>query len=1734
MCGTAICHCRLILTIIVVSLISKINVSGQFLSVSFEDGVEDHSGRIDLTRLTLTFSQQTGEYEVLLESTSSARFQGEFLVGVNLFNGDLGTSALDPSYFHSNAEVLWQDCPSPFYRLSGIDPRLIQWSAGDRIAAGGPEPLGLPDGFTVFSSGLASTTDVTQGDDVVGAGVFRVLETVGEFPEPESPPSATEDFFELEEDSAEQLFDVLKNDCSASILAEKLAIAQIIEVSILGQIKVVDDRIAYAPPMDFFGVERLEYLVTDPFGNIDVGSVVITVSPVNDPPVALDDQFEISGRVPRHVVDVLANDSSGPDPDESLTVLSFQSDPKLGRVTLEDGLLVIEPTGEFHGETTIAYVLSDGNGGQASAVASIRVNSPNRNPTALDDSVSAFEETVLLIDVLANDSSAPDEGELLSLLSVGESLEGASVSILDGKLSYLAPKDFFGVDVFSYTISDDRGGVSQASVRVTVSNVNDPPFARDDFFNIGESPLPQVIRPLLNDGFSPDPPESLVLSDVRYSGSSASLLIVENEVLVVAATGFMGVFQFQYGIDDGNGGQDTGVVTVSVRDLNNPPIATADIIGIEDNGQVALINVLENDSSEPDRDEVLRIISVVGDGVPGSTLSHDGELVTFLPKEGFSTGWFRYSISDGNGGRDSALVVVRAVNVIEQPTANADFFTLLEDQVTVLDVLKNDVVNAALTDSLEITITTAPTFGMAAVASDGSIEYRPNQDFYGRDSFVYMIVYPNGRNSSVRVVLDVKNVNDVPQAVDDRYVLLEDSAATILDVLMNDTSDPDPGEKLFVTTTTPTINAGNVTIAAGILFYQPPKDFFGTDSFSYSIRDSGGERSEARVEVAVAAVNDPPLAASDDVVIDSDTEFVVVDVLANDSFAPDSGEMLHVFSVDQGDSGGAVWIAENKVIYRPPATAIVMDRFSYSVSDGNGGASEAEVTVTIQAFDKPPVGRPDKFEIAEDSVDVRLDVLANDLAGSVSGAVMTVSAVESFGEQGRLVIEPDGLVFSPIPNFVGMLTFSYRIEEGGFESDLVPVTINVLSVNDPPVATDDRFLFENPGDSVFIDVLANDSTGVDPNETLAVVSASAGSAGGGVILEAGRLRYEPDPSFEGVERFTYTISDGNGGQGSAIVTVEVVRRDTIPPVVVCRDAEVMLPESGELELDVSLFDAGSHDESGGVALSVVPDRFGPGDVGDQEVLLRGVDDAGNSSTCIAHVKVITLSRLSVDVVQPGHRSVYQVSENYDFNATDVPVEVSVVGELESIEIIGDGRTLVRLSVPDGVNSMTWVWEEVRWGDHEISAVGFGVEGGQVTSIQSRFSVSELASHVAMVIPAAFADDEQTLIAEYLFEMGVNLEIFAEPLPSDFRDQAWDMVIWNGLENAQVTSESVAVFETLAQRRVGLYFIGTGLLNVDGLNGSSRDAWEQLVLMEDARRAPADGLVEFFPEGDERLLKGRFGTFQPFTLTSTKGGQLVVSGASPLIQLEGMDLVASHEFERDSLGEGGRRVVQLFPLDPPKADFPLKTLFQNAVCWLLPDCFDCVNSDLPPVIQGQIPDPFVGQVFSVDLRLVNNGACEVSGAKVGVAGGGLEVTQLLIDGDSVPVSLENGNWTGPIGRVGKGSESAVSVRWLLKVTDSSVAKLRFETQSNNTAAAIVEVPIEVLQVSIESILEGGVVLMISGKEDQVFEIDFTSDLNQPILWERLLPPLPLDAEGKARVELESNLSGRFFRVTMKGP
>ncbi|SEU22298.1 Ig-like domain-containing protein [Stigmatella erecta] len=614
-------------------------------------------------------------------------------------------------------------------------------------------------------------------------------------------------------------------------------------------------------------------------------------------------------------------------------------------------------------------------------------------------------------------------------------------------------------------------------------------------------------------------------------------------------------------------GNNSASQSTTVTAANTPPVANDDTLTVVRGSGATVVPVLANDT-DADPGTVLTVTAVTQP--PNGTVTLVGGVVSYTPAPGFTgTDTFTYTISDGNGGTDTATVTV-TVNppANNPPVANDDSLSVgANSGGTVVNVLANDTDPEG--SPLTVTAVTQPPNGTVTLVG-GVVTYTPNPGFSGTDTFTYTVSDGNGGTDTATVTVTVAPPGNVPPtAVDDSISVPGSSGGTVVPVLANDT-DPDTGNTLTVTAVTQPPN-GTVTLVGGVVTYTPNPGFVGTDTFTYTISDGQGGTDTATVTVTVG--NNPPVANDDAVTVGAGSTGTVVDVLGNDTTAPDTGETLTVTAVTQ-PANGTVTLVNGVVTYTPNPGFTGTDTFTYTVTDSHGGTDTATVTVTVA--NTPPVATDDAVTVGVNSGGTVVDVLAND--SDPDGSPLTVTAVTQ-PANGTVTLVNGVVTYTPNPGFTGTDTFTYTVSDGNGGFDTATVTVTVA--NTPPVANDDAVTVVVDSGPVTVPVLAND-TDADPGTVLTVTEYTQ-PANGTVTIVDGVATYTPNPGFIGTDTFTYTVSDGNGGFDTATVTVTVAPPNS--PPVGNDDTFEVYPGSGPTELPVLDNDSSGPDE--GETLTVI-------------------------------------------------------------------------------------------------------------------------------------------------------------------------------------------------------------------------------------------------------------------------------------------------------------------------------------------------------------------------------------------------------------------------------------------------------------------------------------------------------------------------------------------------------------------
>jgi len=1085
-------------------------------AISFNDGVLETGppyGTLDTIEATLDSATATatlrGGILRFVDSSGADLTQvpanGAVYLRLESDYGNLSSTGLDQAWVHVLSLSTGDDESFPLYE-----------TGSDTATFGGsiPGSIGVA---AAFDGVLQTQLGETIRGEYYSAAYQLVFDeaVVGEGSSTNSPPVVYGDYATTDEDAVVTI-NPLANDSDPE--GQALSLDAVFPSS-LGTAVITDaaaGTVLYTPNPNATGTDTFVYQVRDSQGATSMGFVDVTIRPVNDPPVAVNDTVTTAEDTLVSVFP-LANDS---DPDgDTIWISAPWPVAAHGQVGATATMFNYLPAANYNGTDTVTYTINDGNGRTATATVTITITPVPDPPVAATDNVTTAEDTVLVVSPLANDSD-PD-GDAFSLLSVTTALHG-SLAINGNAVTYTPVANYNGTDRFDYTIQDATGRNATARVNITLTAVNDPPDAVNDSVSFNEDSAVTVFVKS-NDT---DPDGDLTFVQSVTQGAHGAVAMSNGLPFYTPVANYFGSDSFTYTLSDGKGGTDVATVSVTVNNIQDAPVALPDAATTPEDTAV-VVSVLANDSDADGNTLTVFAVTAAAHG----TVTFTAATVRYVPNANyFGPDAFTYSVNDGTGRSATGVPVsITVTSVNDLPTAGNDSGSLAEDGSATLSVLGNDADPDG--GALAIASTTQGANGAVSFTAS-TVTYTPAANFHGTDSFAYTIGDGQGGSATATVSITVSSVNDVPVAANDSATTDEDAGVTV-PVLGNDT-DLD-GDTLAVTAVTQGAH-GSVSFTAGGVTYAPAANYNGGDSFTYTIGDGNGGSATATVSISVAAVNDSPNAGNDSGTVAEDGS-VSISVLVNDSDI--DGDTLAVTAVTQGIHGSVSFTAGG-VTFTPAANYNGPDSFTYTIGDGNGGSATATVSITVSSVNDVPVAANDEATTGEDA-GVTVSVLGND--SDLDGDTLAVTAVTQ-GAHGSVSFTAGGVTYTPVANYNGADSFSYTISDTAGLTATASVSVAITAVNDLPDAVSDAATTNEAGAGVVVTVLANDT---DIDGTLTVTTVSTPAHGTATKNADNTVTYVPVASYSGADSFTYTISDG-AATDTATVTIQV--KDVIGRVAV--------------------------------------------------------------------------------------------------------------------------------------------------------------------------------------------------------------------------------------------------------------------------------------------------------------------------------------------------------------------------------------------------------------------------------------------------------------------------------------------------------------------------------------------------------------------------------------------------------
>ncbi|MFO0927186.1 MAG: tandem-95 repeat protein, partial [Gemmataceae bacterium] len=456
----------------------------------------------------------------------------------------------------------------------------------------------------------------------------------------------------------------------------------------LADINAALDGLTFTPPANYAGPAWVT-IVTSDLGNTGSGgpqtatdNVAITVTPVNDAPVAVGDSYATAEDTPLTVAGpgVLANDT---DVEGNPLTAVLVSGPAHGALTLNaDGSFTYTPSANYNGADSFSYKANDGQADSNTIVVNLTVDAVNDAPVLTGPgTVTTGEDTPLVL------SAATGNGTAVADVDAGSGLVQVTLTASNGTLS------LSGIQGLTFAAGDGSADTTMTFAG-TVTDVN---AALDGL----------TFAPAAN--FNGTATIDVVVNDQGNTGSGGALTAVET-------------------------------VQVQVTAVNDAPVATGDSYATSEDTPLTVAGpgVLANDT-DVDVDSLAAVL-VAGPAHGTLTLNADGSF-TYTPDANYNgADSFTYQANDGTADSNAVVVTLTVQAVNDAPVlapsegrlTQGERLTLMADQLTGAAV---DVDGDALT----VVVVRPPAHGQLIAGPDGAFVYVPDRSFAGVDSFLYKV-----------------------------------------------------------------------------------------------------------------------------------------------------------------------------------------------------------------------------------------------------------------------------------------------------------------------------------------------------------------------------------------------------------------------------------------------------------------------------------------------------------------------------------------------------------------------------------------------------------------------------------------------------------------------------------------------------------------------------------------------------------------------------------------------------------------------------------------------------------------------------------------------------------------------------------------------------------------------------------------------------------------------------------
>lgn len=358
--------------------------------------------------------------------------------------------------------------------------------------------------------------------------------------------------------------------------------------------------------------------------------------------------------------------------------------------------------------------------------------------------------------------------------------------------------------------------------------------------------------------------------------------------------------------------------------------------------------------------------------------------------------------------------------------------------------------------------------------------------------------------------------HNIDKAIPDSYIINEDEGFKF-NPLDNDLIHDNDNYQLI---SIGEVSNADVNINGNIVTLIPSHNFNGDILINYIIANSENNILSSKIKISVMPVNDWPIAKDDLILTQEDTPLIVPSLVENDT-DPD-GDNIKTIKISD-PVNGHINKDSGVLLYTPNKDFYGIEEMNYTISDEKGAIASAKFTILVKATNDAPVATDDEYQTPEDTFIKISNFLTNDV--DVDGDLFYLKS-HTQPSYGVIRFNGKSFIYTPEHNFNGIDYFYYTISDTKATMSTAKIEIEVTPLNDEPLTKDDGPYYTKVSTPLYLPSIMDNDSDVD-GDKFGISSYTRPLNGELSFDNKFTFIYIPNPGFVGVDRFTYTITDGN-------------------------------------------------------------------------------------------------------------------------------------------------------------------------------------------------------------------------------------------------------------------------------------------------------------------------------------------------------------------------------------------------------------------------------------------------------------------------------------------------------------------------------------------------------------------------------------------------------------------------------